>query len=79
MNTPSLYDPWEESVFVTLVWLGQLPARIARSSACLFPSGESMLVCSDGVISHAFDHLELSLPSPLCPFLYITRKRTVYN
>ena len=59
-------------MFMALVWLGQLPVRTARSSAGLFPSGESVLMCSGGVISRAFDHLELS-PRPLCSLPFISK------
>ena len=61
-----------KEVCVALVWLGQLPVITARSSACPFPSGESALICSDGVISRAFDHLELS-PRPLCSLPFISK------
>jgi len=33
-----------KEVCVALVWLGQLPARTAQSSAYLFPSGQSSLM-----------------------------------
>jgi len=59
-------------VFMALVWLGQLPVITVRSSACPFPSSESALICSDGVISRAFDHLELS-PRPLCSLPFISK------
>ena len=48
-------------MFVALIWLGQLLTRTGQSSACLFPSGESVLVCSSGRINVVSDCPELSL------------------